>query len=102
MIIENSFFIKCILKFNKIKELKIIINLYIYYFFLKYSLVKKVTPALLHTLYYDLTGDASVTSNPICKEIEERLRIMLMVEDPSIIVDLRINNGFKGKEFDIF
>ena len=57
---------------------------------------------MLRTLYYDLTGDASVTSNPICKEIEERLRIMLMVEDPSIIVDLRTNNGFKGKEFNIF
>jgi hypothetical protein len=57
---------------------------------------------MLRTLYYDLTGDASATSNSICKEIEDRLRIMLSLEDPSIIVDLRINNGFKGKEFDIF
>ncbi len=57
---------------------------------------------MLRTLYYDLTGDASTSSNSICKEIEDRLRIMLTLEDPSIIVDLRINNSFKGKEFDIF
>jgi len=57
---------------------------------------------MLRTLYYDLTGDASATSNSICKEIEDRLRIMITLEDPSIIVDLRINNGFKGKEFDTF
>ncbi len=57
---------------------------------------------MLRTLYYDLTGDTSTTSNSICKEIEDRLRLMLTLEDPSIIVDLRINNGFKGKEFDVF
>ena len=57
---------------------------------------------MLRTLYYDLTGDTSTASNSICKEVEDRLRIMLTLEDPSIIVDLRINNGFKGKEFDIF
>ncbi|CAB4399976.1 unnamed protein product [Rhizophagus irregularis] len=54
----------------------------------KYSLIKKVTPVMLQTLYYDLTGDASTTSNPICKEIEDRLRLMLMLEDLSIIIDL--------------
>ena len=57
---------------------------------------------MLRILYYDLTGDAFITSNSICKEIEDRLQIMLILEDPSIIVDLRINNGFKEKEFDIF
>ncbi|PKY35439.1 hypothetical protein RhiirB3_456242 [Rhizophagus irregularis] len=34
----------------------------------QYSLIKKVTPVMLQTLYYDLTGDASTTLNPICKE----------------------------------
>jgi hypothetical protein len=57
---------------------------------------------MLRTLYYNLTGDASTTSNSICKEIKDRLRLMLMLEDPSIIIDLRVNSGFKGKEFDIF
>ncbi|GBB95192.1 hypothetical protein RclHR1_24950001 [Rhizophagus clarus] len=68
----------------------------------KYSLVKTITPAILRVLYYDLTGDAAVTSNIISKEIEERLKMMLMLEDPSIIVDTRINNGFKGTKFDYF
>ena len=69
--------------------------------FFKYSLFKKVTPAILRTLYFDLTGDASAT-NTISKEIEEHLRVMMQLEDPSIIVDLRTNNGFKGKKFDVF
>jgi len=43
---------------------------------------------MLRTLYYDLTGDTSTTSNSICKEMEERLRMMLTLGDPSIIVDL--------------
>jgi hypothetical protein len=56
---------------------------------------------VLRTLYFDLTGDAS-TTNTISKEIEKRLRIMMQLEDPSIVVDLRTNNGFKGKKFDVF
>ncbi|RGB40612.1 hypothetical protein C1646_753192 [Rhizophagus diaphanus] len=66
----------------------------------KYSLFKKVTPVVLRT--FDLTGDVSTTNNVISKEIEERLRIMMQLKDPSIIVDLHTNNGFKGKEFNCF
>ncbi|PKC68805.1 hypothetical protein RhiirA1_506188 [Rhizophagus irregularis] len=61
--------------------------------------LREVTPAVLRTLYFDLTGDASAINNEISKEIEERLRIMIQLEDPSI---LRSNNGFKGKKFDVF
>ncbi|CAB4391120.1 unnamed protein product [Rhizophagus irregularis] len=68
----------------------------------KYSLIKNVTPAVLRMLYFDLTGNAAVTSNTISREIEERLRLMLALEDPSIIFDLLNNNGFKGNKFDIF
>jgi len=28
--------------------------------------------------------------------------MMMQLEDPSIIIDLRANNGFKGKKFDSF
>jgi hypothetical protein len=28
--------------------------------------------------------------------------MMMQLEDPSIIIDLRTNNGFKGKMFDAF
>jgi len=65
-------------------------------------LVKTITPAILRILYHDLTDDTAVTSNNISKELEERLHIMLAMEDPSIICDLRQNNGFKGTKFDIF
>ncbi|RIA83659.1 hypothetical protein C1645_833474 [Glomus cerebriforme] len=68
----------------------------------KYSIIKKVISTMLRTLYYDLTSDASATSNSICKEIEDQLRIMITFEDSSIIVDLQTNNGFKEKEFDTF
>jgi hypothetical protein len=72
------------------------------HYYLQYSLIKTVTPAILRMLYFDLTGDAAVTSNIISRKIEERLRLMLALEDPSIIFDLRANNGFKGTKFDIF
>ncbi|CAB4401187.1 unnamed protein product [Rhizophagus irregularis] len=53
-------------------------------------------------LYHDLTGDASLANDPISKEIKEILRLMMLLEDPSITVDLRTNNGFCGSRFDIF
>ena len=68
----------------------------------KYSLIVKVTPALLRNLYHDLTGDATIAPNNITKELDERLQWMLTLQDPNITVDLRINNGFKGTSFDIF
>ncbi|CAB4381993.1 unnamed protein product [Rhizophagus irregularis] len=62
----------------------------------------KISPAILRMLYFDLTGDASVTSNAISREVEERLRLMLTLADPDIIFDLRTNNGFKGTKFNEF
>jgi hypothetical protein len=53
-------------------------------------------------LYFDLTGDAAITSNAISCEIEERLRLMLTLADPTIVFDLRINNGFNGTKFNTF
>ena len=53
-------------------------------------------------LFQDLTGDASLTTDSISKDLEERLRFMLAMEDPSIIIDLRVNNGFRGTKFDLF
>ena len=53
-------------------------------------------------LYFDLTGDVAVTSNIISCEVEEKLHLMLTLEDLSIILDLRINNGFRGTKFDVF
>ena len=65
-------------------------------------MVKTITSAILRVLFYDLTGDAAITNDTISKEIEERLKMILVLEDSSIIVDMRINNGFKGTKFDCF
>ena len=43
---------------------------------MQYSLIKTVTSAILRMLYFDLTGDAAVTSNDISREVEERLRLV--------------------------
>ena len=53
-------------------------------------------------LYFDLTGDASVTSNAISRDVEERLRLMLTLADPAIMIDLRTNNGFHRTKFNAF
>ncbi|CAB4380659.1 unnamed protein product [Rhizophagus irregularis] len=37
----------------------------------------------------------SLANNQISKVIEERLRLMTLLEDSSIIIDLRTNNGFQ-------
>lgn len=53
-------------------------------------------------MQHDLTGDISVPENSQSRELDERLRLMLEIGDPDILVDLRINNGFKGTKFNIF
>ena len=53
-------------------------------------------------LYFDLTSDASTTSNTISRDVEERLQLMLTLADPNIIFDLRINNGFNDTKFNAF
>ncbi|RGB24432.1 hypothetical protein C1646_773110 [Rhizophagus diaphanus] len=68
----------------------------------KYSLIKIMSPVLLRQLFHDLTGDASISPNAILKELEECLQWMLVLQDPNITVDLRVNNGFKGTNFDEF
>ncbi|CAG8748188.1 32351_t:CDS:10 [Gigaspora margarita] len=68
----------------------------------KYSYIQKVTPAILRMLHYNLTGNAAVSSDIVSRDVEERLRLMLTLADPNIIVDLRTNNGFKGLKFNAF
>ena len=53
-------------------------------------------------LFQDLTGDASLITDNISKDLEKWLKFMLTIEDPSIIVDLWINNGFCETKFDLF
>ena len=43
-------------------------------------------------LHFDLTGDASTTSNTISHDVEERLRLMLTLADPNIAVSGNITS----------
>ena len=65
-------------------------------------MVKTITPAILRVFYYDLTGDAAITNDTISKELEERLKMMLLLEDLSIIINMRINYEFKKLSLIIF
>lgn len=53
-------------------------------------------------LYFDLTGDVSVTSNTISHDVKERLQLMLRLTDLTIVFDLWTNNGFNGTKFNVF
>ncbi|GBC18617.2 hypothetical protein GLOIN_2v1769956 [Rhizophagus irregularis DAOM 181602=DAOM 197198] len=68
----------------------------------KYSLYTRLSPAILCTLYQDLTGNAISNSNLISQEVQERIKLMYETQDPNIVFDLRKNGGFKGTKFDEF
>lgn len=53
-------------------------------------------------MYNDLAGDNSTPPHELSKEMQERVRVILDLQDPDIIMDLRINNGFRGTKFDTF
>ena len=61
-----------------------------------------IKPAILRALYRELTNDASAPSNLHEAEIDERVRMVIDMEDPDTIIDLRhLNSGRKG-QYDVF
>ncbi|PKC58120.1 hypothetical protein RhiirA1_541255, partial [Rhizophagus irregularis] len=50
----------------------------------KYSLYTRLSPAILCTLYQDLTGNAISNSNLISQEVQERIKLMYETQDPNI------------------
>ncbi|GES77507.1 hypothetical protein GLOIN_2v1482475 [Rhizophagus clarus] len=68
----------------------------------KYSLIAKMAPSVWKLLYNDLAGDNSTPPHELSKEMQEKLRTILELQDADIVMDLRINNGFRGTKFDIF
>ncbi|GBB87231.1 hypothetical protein RclHR1_13680004 [Rhizophagus clarus] len=68
----------------------------------KYSLIAKMAPSVWKLLYNDLAGDNLTTPHELSKEMQEKLRTILELQDADIVMDLRINNGFHGTKFDIF
>ena len=61
-----------------------------------------MAPSVWNLLYHDLAGDNSTPSHELSKEMQERIRTILDLQDADVIMDLRINNGFRGTKFDIF
>ncbi len=61
-----------------------------------------MAPSVWKLLYHDLAGDSSTPPHELSKEMQERMRTILDLQDADIIMDLRINNGFHGTKFDIF
>jgi hypothetical protein len=64
--------------------------------------VAKLAPSVWKLLYHDLAGDNSTPPHELSKEMQERIRLILDLQDENIIMDLRINNGFRGTKFDVF
>ena len=53
-------------------------------------------PVFLRALYKELTNDASAATNLHKAEIDERMRMILEMEDADIVVNLRhLNSGRK-------
>ena len=49
-----------------------------------------------------MTGDASSASNLTEKEVDERVRLYLDMEDPDIIPDLRSHQSKQPSRYDVF
>ena len=59
-------------------------------------------PAILRSLYRELTGDSSAAINEHVDEIDERVRLLLEMEDPDVVLDLRsLQTGHKT-QYDVF
>ena len=57
-------------------------------FMYRFSLVTKISPAVINQLYQYLTGDQSVMSAQASKEVQARLKLLLDTQDPDIVYDL--------------
>lgn len=61
-----------------------------------------IKPAILRALYRELTSDASAPTNQLEAEIDERVKRVLDMEDPDIVIDLRHLNTGKKSQYDVF
>ena len=59
-------------------------------------------PVVLCALYQEITNDASAPNNIHEAEIDERMRMILEMEDPDIMLDLRHLNSGRKSQYDVF
>ncbi len=70
----------------------------------KYQHVANTSKSILRSIYRDLTDDFSTASSVLQKEVDERVaKVVLAVECPDIMLDLRKLNGKpESTHFDAF
>lgn len=61
-----------------------------------------IKPCILRALYKDLTGDQSAVGDQHEAEVDERVRSLIDMEYPNVIVDLRELNTERKSKFDVF
>jgi hypothetical protein len=61
-----------------------------------------IKPAVLRSLYRDLTDDSSAATNQHTAEIDERVRLILDMEDPDVVLDMRALNAGHKSQYDVF
>ena len=59
-------------------------------------------PAVLRGLYQELTNDASAPMNLHEAEIDERMKMILEMKDPDVVLDLRHLNSGRKSQYDVF
>ena len=61
-----------------------------------------IKPAVMRSLYRELTGDSFAAANEHIAEIDKRVRLLLDMEDPDVVLDLRaLHTGHKS-QYDVF
>lgn len=71
-------------------------------FMYRFSLVTKISPAVMNQLNQYLTVDPSVMSAQASKEVQARLKLLLETQDPDIVYDLRHFNEGRPESFTEF
>ena len=61
-----------------------------------------IRPAVLRSLYRDLTGDSSAATNVHEADIDERVRLLVDMEDPDVVLDLRASHTGHKSQYDVF
>ena len=61
-----------------------------------------IKPVVLRALYRELTNDASAPANLHEAEIDERMRMILEMEDADVVLDLRHLNSGRRSQYDVF
>ena len=60
--------------------------------------VAQIKPALLRSIFKNLTGDQSADANQHKKEIHERLQECIDGEDETLVWDLRLTNSKRPEQ----